>query len=359
MLLPAALLVQQAAARFPVLVEGWYSRGLYRRISETAGCVSALAPFSIAEPLLLVLAVCLCAWLVGGAVFVFRTRRTLVAPVLQVLERALLIAGVGYWLFLGLWGLNYQRQPFATTAGLDTRPAAPPELGALGARLVEEANRLRRDLPEDEGGVMRAAGGARDVLGRVNAGFATAAQAYPVLAGRCARPKPALASPVLSWLGVTGIYSPFTFEPNVNTNAPDPDLPFTASHELAHARGFAREDEANYLGSLACRLHPDADFRYSGTLASSAYVLAAIQRDSPPTAKLLQRRRSPAVRRDIAAIAAWLGRHEGPLMRLSDGMNDRYLRSQGQAEGVASYGRVVDLLVAEERARVTRMRGSR
>ncbi len=49
------------------------------------------------------------------------------------------------------------------------------------------------------------------------------------------------------------------------------------------------------------------------------------------------------------------GRHEGPLMRLSEGMNDRYLRSQGQAEGVASYGRVVDLLVAEERARAAGM----
>jgi hypothetical protein len=100
---------------------------------------------------------------------------------------------------------------------------------------------------------MRAADGVRGVLGRVNAGFATAAQGYPVLAGRCARPKPALSSPVLSWLGITGIYSPFTAEPNVNMNVPDPDLPFTASHELAHARGFAREDEANYLGSLACR----------------------------------------------------------------------------------------------------------
>ena len=36
---------------------------------------------------------------------------------------------------------------------------------------------------------------------------------------------------------------------------------------------------------------------------------------------------------------------------VSEGMNDRYLRSQGQEQGVASYGRVVDLLVAEDRAR--------
>jgi hypothetical protein len=31
-------------------------------------------------------------------------------------------------------------------------------------------------------------------------------------------------------------------------------------------------------------------------------------------------------------------------------VNDAYLRSQGQDQGVASYGRVVDLLLAERRA---------
>ena len=32
-------------------------------------------------------------------------------------------------------------------------------------------------------------------------------------------------------------------------------------------------------------------------------------------------------------------------------MNDAYLKSQGQKEGVRSYGRMVDLLLAERRAR--------
>ena len=31
-------------------------------------------------------------------------------------------------------------------------------------------------------------------------------------------------------------------------------------------------------------------------------------------------------------------------------MNDAYLRSQGQKDGVRSYGRMVDLLLAERRA---------
>ena len=349
--LPAALLVQYAAGRFPAVVERWYSRVAYPPMSEALGCVAALVPFSVAEPLLLGLLGWLCVCLARGAVLLLRRRRPLAATLKRALARALLIAGAVYGLFLVLWGLNYQRQPFATTAALDVRLAAPAELESLGARLVDEANRLRVDLPEDAAGVMRAGTGPRDVLDRAAAGLSAAAKTYPVLAGRCTRPKPAVASALLSWLGITGIYCPFTAEPNVNTDAPEPDLPFSASHEMAHARGFAREDEANYLGSLACRLHPDPDFRYSGTLAASAYVLAAIQEERPQAARALHERRSAAVLRDVSAISAWVGRHEGPLMRVSEGMNDRYLRSQGQEQGVASYGRVVDLLVAEERAR--------
>ena len=55
---------------------------------------------------------------------------------------------------------------------------------------------------------------------------------------------------MLSYLGISGIFIPFTCEANVNATLPDWEIPFTACHELAHQRGFAREDEANYVGYL-------------------------------------------------------------------------------------------------------------
>src|SRR5207249_4127597 len=89
-------------------------------------------------------------------------------------------------------------------------------------------------------------------------------------------------------LGISGIFCPFTGEPNVNTTLPEPDVPFAACHELAHAHGFAREDEANYVGYVACIRHPDPDFRYSGLLAASLYAMNALARvgrgAAPPAA---------------------------------------------------------------------------
>jgi hypothetical protein len=50
---------------------------------------------------------------------------------------------------------------------------------------------------------------------------------------------------------------------------------------------------------------------------------------------------------------AWAERYRGPAERVSQAVNNAYLKTQGQREGVRSYGRMVDLLIAEERARLT------
>jgi uncharacterized protein DUF3810 len=160
-----------------------------------------------------------------------------------------------------------------------------------------------------------------------------------------------VASRVFSYLGITGIFFPWTGEPNVNADVPDPDIPFAIAHEMAHARGFAREEEAGYVGYLACGFHPDADFRYSGVLAASIYALNALGGVDRAGHRELQDRRSPAVRRDLRALQEWSDRYSGRISRASRSINNAYLRSQGQAEGVRSYGRMVDLLVAERRAR--------
>jgi len=48
----------------------------------------------------------------------------------------------------------------------------------------------------------------------------------------------------MSYLGIGGVYFPFTGEANVNISMPHTSIPFTACHEMAHQIGFAREDEA-------------------------------------------------------------------------------------------------------------------
>lgn len=339
-----------AASRVdPAFVERFYSRGVYPGIAAVLGTLTGWAPLSVAE-WLLVAGLCGVPFGVRAVFQRLRAREISKARRLGILLGAGLWSGIAlYGVFLLLWGINYRRLPYATLAEMEVRPATAAELRSVCEVLIRESNELREGLPEDEAGVMRLTRGRKAAIARAASGFGRAGESQPALRLRTSAPKPVFFSSALSYLGITGIYVPFTAEANVNATVPDADLPFTASHELAHAQGFAREDEANYLGYLACRLHEDRDFRYSGTLAASLYAggaLAAVDREA---SRSVEAGRSPAVGRDLAALRAWSERYRGRVSRVSQAVNHAYLRSQGQADGVRSYGRMVDLLLAERR----------
>ena len=346
--LTLAATLSAAGGRAPATVERLYALGVYPALSSVLSCLSGVVPVSVAE-VGLVAAAGLLGW---RLLRMFRRGRATgwgaaVGPGLADLTLA---AGGLALAFVLLWGLNYRRLPFATSAGLNASPASVNELRDLALALAGHANERRLGLAEDLQGVMLTKGGARSVLERTKAGFDEAAAHYPTLRGSCVRPKPLLLSEALSWLGLTGIYSPFTGEANVNVRAPESEIPFSASHETAHQRGFAREDEANFAAYLACRFHPDPDFKYSGALAASVHTGNALFTSDREAWQAVEATRSPAVKRDLGALRAWAERHEGAASRTSERVNDAYLRAQGQTEGVRSYGRMVDLLLAERRA---------
>lgn len=346
-LLPAALSLQVGASRAPESVEALYSRRAYPAIADLLGRASGSLPFAVGE-LLLIPAVVGVSWL---GVWAWRSARRTGASVLAGALGALSVAVGSLWLaFLACWGLNYQRLPFATIARLDAGSASLPELRSACEALVDEADRLRDGLPEDAHGVLRLRDGPSGALRRVAAGYAEASKLYSFLSAAPKAPKPLLSSALFSYLGITGIYIPFTAEASVNVTVPEVELPFSGSHETAHRLGFSREDEANYLGYLACRLHPDRDFRYAGTLAAGTYALAALAQADRGAALGIAQGRTAAVRRDLQALVAWSERYRSRAANVSNVVNDAFLRSQGQREGVRSYGRMVDLLIAERRA---------
>jgi len=355
-LLPVAVGLQLGASLAPSLVESLYSERLYRVVATIFAAALGWVPFSVGELLLWLAIGAAVGWAVRGLRRLVRGRGRRGVLLLSALAQVWVAAGALYLVFIGLWGLNYRRPPYAALAELDARPATVAELSAVCARLVAAANHAREGLPEDGHGVARLPDGRSGALRRAPAGYDEAAGIASVVPGASAPAKPVLLSTAMAYLGVTGIFSPFTGEANVNMTLPEPDLPFAACHELAHAHGFAREDEANYVGYLACSRHRDGDFRYSGLLAASIYAMNALARVDRDGHARLDSSRSPGVKRDLAALVAWAERYRGAAERVSQAVNNAYLKSQGEKEGVRSYGRMVDLLIAEERERSARSR---
>ena len=54
--------------------------------------------------------------------------------------------------------------------------------------------------------------------------------------------------------------------------------------------------------------------------------------------------------RDLAQRAEHWAKYEGPVQDVSNAANDTYLKANNQSDGMRSYGRMVDLLLAEQRA---------
>jgi len=333
------------------LVEYHYAQKIYPVLASKISQVTGVLPFSLAELIV-----------VGGfLLLVYKLTRwaaRLLTNPISFLEIVNLlgktfIAIVGLSaLFLGLWGLNYHRLPLSQIVGMEVAPANGAELEGLCAYLIEKANELRTLVEEDSFGFMKIPSPA-DVLGRANLGYDRAARDYPQLKGVYGQPKPVVLSKAMSYLGIWGVYFPYTAEANVNIAIPASQLPSTACHEMAHQRGFAREDEANYLAYLVCQYHPDPDFQYSGSLLALIHSMNALQAEDPQAAGKLKANYSPGVKRDLIELSRFSSKHRGWLQEFSTKVNNYYLKANNQKEGVKSYGRMVDLLLAEYKKRLS------
>ena len=158
--------------------------------------------------------------------------------------------------------------------------------------------------------------------------------------------KPVMLSEAMSYTHITGAYTFFTGEANINVAFPDYTIPFTTAHELSHQRGIARENEANFMAFLVCVNSDDAYIRYCAYLNMYEYVLSALA--GADTAMYLDARYSVpgSVSNEMIAYSDFFEKYSGSVAsNVSESVNDTMLKLHG-TEGTKSYGMVVDLAVA-------------
>lgn len=246
-----------------------------------------------------------------------------------------------------LYAINFLRPSLVQNLELEIRPRSQEELAEVTNWLAAEAAILRQDLPEDENGVFTLGeGGYQYALRVAYLAYENSFAEYPILShGLRVTPKPVRLSTYWSYTGITGMYMPLLAEANVNIDQPDISIPFAALHEIAHVKGIAPEDEANFIAFLTALNHPDPAFRYSALFTAWIYAsnkLSARERDRA----CVRLEPSPAMRRDLIAHSLYWDRYSGKLQEISTAVNDSMLKANKQEDGVQSYGRMVDLIMA-------------
>lgn len=344
-------------AQDPARVEAMYVRGVGPWLAGIPNTLTRALPFSLAELVIACLVLGGLGWLGALGRRWWRGAR----PTWGGLARtAALLVGLGLAVadsFYLVWGLAYSRPIAEARWGWTEDPdISAAELETLARGLVDAVNDRYLQLhgvpdrftptpvPHDWVTVDAA----------IDRGFALLPEEYGLDPdfGRSRGPaKRLLFSPFASLLRIGGFYFPFTAEANVNHNPPPWGQPFTTAHEKAHQRFIASENEASFYGFLACIHSDDVFVQYSGYLFAQRQVLRALSRADPIAFSEQIQRRLPGVQRDVdASYAFWTG-YAGPVADVSRAVNDAYLRANGVAGGIQSYGRSLQLIVRYARDR--------
>ena len=150
----------------------------------------------------------------------------------------------------------------------------------------------------------------------------------------------------MSYEFITGVYS-FTIEANYNNDVPDYVKADTICHELSHLRGFMREDEAGFIAYLACIHSGNVNLKYSGILNALSYVLNSVYSNCGAAVYTeLYKSMDIQLMRDYLYDSRYWDKYRTPVAEVADAVNNAYLVANAQTDGVKSYGRMVDLLLA-------------
>jgi hypothetical protein len=350
-LIPLSFFIKYLASLAPEFTEKYYSRGIYAVIIKPVSYITGLLPFSIAEIAIFIVIIYIPICIIYLAITAIRRHE--ISVFLPFLANIAFIASLLIFTGIMFWGINYERLPLASISGMEVRESSAEELESLCKYLIENTNSLRDNVIEDEKGIMRIEDGFESIAKRAFLGYSELSGISDLFDGKNTYPKPVLASGLMSYTGITGFYFPFTGEANVNTNIPHISLPAAIMHELAHQQGFAREDEANFIAYWVCMAHPDIDFKYSGSVLALKYSMNALYFENNQSYSELVKTYSPGLLRDLLDEREYWKQYEGITETIANKINDTYLKINRQEDGVKSYGRMVDLLLAYYRTNLS------
>ncbi len=320
----------------------WLSGHLVRPAHLWLSTQTGQVPFSVAELLIALLVLLLVYYLCSQLVRLF-TRPHFFLRLYRTVTTLLALGLTVYAGFCLLWGVYYYGDDFIAQSGLRSEPISVEQLERVAAYFAELSSEYSGRVARDENGVYAGDRGA--ILDRSPALYRAVEADFPCLEGPALRAKGVMCSRVMSYLDFTGFFFPFTAEANVNLDFPAPLFASTVAHELAHQRGVAKEQEANFVAVLACLEDGDPDYVYSAALLAYTHLGNALRRADPEAWARVYGRLNEAVLADFAAGREYWKQFETPVQSVSNTVYEGFLHSYNQDLGLKSYGACVDLLV--------------
>ncbi|MES1222295.1 MAG: DUF3810 domain-containing protein [Bacteroidota bacterium] len=327
---------------YPEWVEKNYSLGIYPVISKVQRFLFGWIPFSIGDIFYGFLALIVIIKTIQFFKIIFKrkfNRAYFIAGLQQIIFFFLFV----YVFFNLLWGLNYNRMGIAQQLQLEVKKYTLADLDTLTTVIESRLNEYSQYVSEAQ----------RDSFDKKKTLFKSSEEAYkyaaaqyPFLKYKSRSVKPSLYSYLGNYLGFQGYYNPFSGEGQVNTTIPRFLEPFVTTHEMAHQLGYGKENEANFVGFLACRTYPSTAFRYSVYFDIFNYAIGEVYRRDTLLAQSFKEKLHPQVKADIKEYRDFYRRYQNPIEPIITWGYGNFLKANNQPAGKQTYNEVVLWLIA-------------
>jgi hypothetical protein len=299
-------------------------------------------PFSVAEMLLWfspVILGCIIALAVKCACRSWRSLSRFVAGVLAICVSV-------YSLFVFTMGTAYYGTGFVGKMGLERKTISEEELYYAASLIAERAAELCDEVMYPEGTYSSMPYTFSEMSKKINEAYDAVCEKYDGIDDIETKAKPVILSPLWTYTHISGVYSFFTGEANVNTNYPDFIIASSAAHEMAHQRGIVTEDEANFVAFLVCIESDDPYIRYAGYMDMLNTFMMELSSSSELYGKLYWSM-PERMREEFVSYSVFFDKYrENVAADVSTAVNDAYIENHNQPAGVKTYGLVVELVTA-------------
>ncbi len=323
--------------QFPEFVERYYSNGIYVFSSKLMHYSFGWLPISVGDVLYCIAFLYVIRWLIVNRIRLIKAPKTWFLDVIAAIS-------IAYFAFHILWGFNYYRLPLSKSLNINAEYNTT-QLVDFTKKLIEKSNTVHLKLVKNDTLKVTTQYSKDEIYAKVKNGYFELAKTYPHLEYAPQSLKKSIFSTPLIYMGFSGYLNPFTNESQVSHILPKYKLPTTACHEVAHQLGYAAENEANFIGSLAAINNDDTYFKYSGYTFALRHCLAELYRRDPEVYEKLLSTVNAGVLKNYKEVRVFWKNYQNPIEPYFEKTFDTFLKANNQSAGMKSYSYVVALLV--------------
>ena len=312
-------------------------------IRQILAQTTSIFPFSLAETLLFSSPIWIFILIKKGIKNAKNSMQSTVKFVLNVLSVLLII----FITFVWTYSSGFYNSTIDKKLNLDVEKLSKNDLYDTSLVIIDNLNKLSEDVIYDNTGASVMPYGYYRLSNEVYAAYERFENDYEAIVNFKSLVKPIILSDSLTYTHISGIYTFFTGESNINVNYPDFIVASSAAHEMAHQRGFARENEANFVSFVVLSSSQDSFLKYSAYLDVYSEIMNSLYSADKELYAEAYSKLNEKVKGDLRSYSNFFQKYkDSTAADVSNSINNSYLQANGQKDGIKSYGMIVDLTCA-------------